>query len=256
MVGSPQNNGGNGGEGSAGAPAQDPSFSFFVTSQAGLLALAAEMGRDPVNGFGGNLGGLEGADAICMALAQRGNPGDTKTWRAFLSSTGQMAGSGPVNAVDRIGEGPWYDFRGRLLAMNLAGLAPDDDGRPSGADDTLAELFTDENGDDARPNENIDNHDTLTGSEADGTLHNAGLDATCMDWTSDTLQASGDVPVGHSWPRTAQMGREWIMEHTINGCEPGGIITGNGAAADDDFRVGGGGGYGGFYCFALGAVAP
>ena len=64
------------------AIAQDAaSMTFFVTS-AGV-------------GDGANLGGLEGADAHCMKLAEAaGSSG--KTWKAYLSAEG-------VNAKDRIG---------------------------------------------------------------------------------------------------------------------------------------------------------
>jgi hypothetical protein len=64
------------------------------------------------------------------------------------------------------------------------------------------------------------------------------------------------VPVGHAWPRTATQGRGWIQEHTVNGCEPGIAIEPGGGAPQGDYTVGAGGGYGGFYCFALGAVDP
>ena len=44
-----------------------------------------------------------------------------KTWRAFLSATAGPDGQ-PVNAIDRVGTGPWYDRLGRLVAMNKADL--------------------------------------------------------------------------------------------------------------------------------------
>jgi hypothetical protein len=247
-----------------------PYFSFFVTSQAGLFGLAAgefAPAPDPSNGFGGNLGGLAGADEICTQLARASNPGDAKTWRAFLSTSG-FDGGDRVDAIDRVGSGPWYNYNGLLLANDVAGLVPQgNNGRPSGADPELAAMFTDENGEDARPSQQIDNHDTLTGSGTDGRLYDDGADgrvATCEDWTSSTLQGDegnlmgfgGQVPVGHSWPRSNNNGRHWIQDHTINGCEPGADVDGGAGAEQGDFRVGAGGGYGGIYCFALGAVAP
>jgi hypothetical protein len=222
---------------------------------------------DPVLGHGGNLGGLAGADEICTMLARQANPGDQKTWRAFLSTAG-LDGGARVDAIDRIGEGPWYDFNGLKLADNLAGLMPQgNDGRPQDADPQLADMFTDENGEDIQPNDRIDNHDTLTGSNAEGRLFDDGEEgrvATCEDWTSNTLRGQegnfagvgAQIPVGHSWPRSNNNGRHWISEHTINGCEPGFDIDGGAGAAAGDFRVGAGGGYGAIYCFALGAVAP
>jgi hypothetical protein len=248
-----------------------PYFSFFVTSQVGLFSLGAGQhfpAPDPVNGFGGDLGGIEGADEICTVLAQRSNPGDTKVWHAFLSTTGAF-GSVREDAIDRVGSGPWYDFEGRKLADDVAGLMPRDerDGRPRGADPQLAAMFTNENGERIRDNVDIDNHDVLTGSYRDGRLFDdgeGGAVATCEDWTSlkrqglpgGPMATGGQVPVGHSWPRSNNEGRHWISEHTVNGCEPGVDTNGGTSAPRGDFRVGAAGGYGGFYCFALNAVPP
>jgi hypothetical protein len=247
-----------------------PFFSFFVTSQAGLFGLPAgevAPAPDPALGYGGNFGGLAGADEICTRLAQQSNANDAKTWRAFLSTSG-FDGGERVDAIDRIGEGPWYDHNGRLFAETRADLMPQgNDGRPRGAVPQLAAMFTDENGDDSRPSRQIDNHDTLTGSGVDGRLYDDGRSgrvATCEDWTSNTLRGDqgnplgfgGQVPVGHSWPRNNVNGRHWISEHTVNGCEPGFDTDGGAGAPLGDFRVGAGGGYGGIYCFALGAVPP
>jgi hypothetical protein len=251
-------------------PDPRPFFSFFVTSQAGLYGLPAgefAPAPDPAQGYGGNFGGLAGADEICTMLAKAASPGDTKTWRAFLSTSG-VDGGERVDAIDRIGPGPWFNYNGLKLADDVEGLLPEgDDGRPQDAEPQLANMFTDENGENARPSQQIDNHDTLTGSGSDGRLFDDGDDgevATCEDWTSNTLRGNagnfmgggGQVPVGHSWPRNNTDGREWIQDHTINGCEPGFDIDGGGAAPQNDFRVGAGGGYGGIYCFALGAIAP
>jgi hypothetical protein len=250
-------------------PDERPFFSFFITSQAGMYGLpAGEFAPAPsaTDGYGGNLGGLAGADEICTMLARASNPGDRKTWRAFLS-TSAFDGSEAVDAIDRVGPGPWYNYNGQLFASNVEGLLPtSNDGRPDG-DPQLAEMFTDENGDDIRPSQQIDNHDTLTGSGQDGRLFDdgeGGRIATCENWTSSSVRGDegnmfgngGQVPVGHSWPRSNNNGRNWIQDHTINGCEPGADIDGGAGAPAGDFRVGAGGGYGGIYCFALGAVAP
>ena len=53
------------------------------------------------SGKGADLGGLEGADKHCQALAQAAGGGG-RTWRAYLSAGGAKA----VNAKDRIGTGP------------------------------------------------------------------------------------------------------------------------------------------------------
>jgi hypothetical protein len=210
-------------------------FSFFVTSLVAMRALSGSQ-----NGFGGNLRfgqatGLAGADEICRQTAERSMPGNGKTWRAFLSTV-----SGPVNAIDRIGDGPWYDRNGRLVGMTKAGLAMT---RPTGADPVIINDLPNETG---VPNHNpdgtglVDHHDILTGSTPTGTLHASGVTGTCQDWTS----VGAGVPViGHSWP--ASSGMSWSSSHTVPSCAPGVLGSTSGQ------HVGTLGGYGGIYCFAL-----
>ena len=77
-------------------------MSFFVTS-VGV-------------GDGGNLGGLEGADAHCQQLAEAaGSAG--RTWRAYLST--QAEGKRGESARLRIGQGPWHNALGELIASDL-----------------------------------------------------------------------------------------------------------------------------------------
>src|SRR6185369_12741517 len=84
--------------GAAGGGATTAHFSFFVTS---LEAIRRESKNQ--NGYGGNLGGLTGADAICTRIAEAALAGSgAKGWKAFLSTSKE-------NAIDRIGKGPWYD---------------------------------------------------------------------------------------------------------------------------------------------------
>src|SRR6478672_12863926 len=83
--------------------AQDTSMSFFVTS------------KNP--GKGGDLGGLQGADAYCKSLASAVGAGD-KNWRAYLSTDKE-------NARDRIGKGPWYNAKGVKMADDVATLHSD-----------------------------------------------------------------------------------------------------------------------------------
>src|SRR3954466_9747723 len=100
----------------ADAGGQAGTFSFFVTSYVALQRLSGSQ-----SGFGGDLrygesDGLRGADKICREIADGSLPGaGKKTWRAFLSVTRASDGK-PVHAIDRIGKGPWYDRRGRLVA--------------------------------------------------------------------------------------------------------------------------------------------
>lgn len=222
-----------------------PQFRFFATSQEGLLELASDKKR----GFGGDLGGLAGADEICKKLALRGNPGDRKIWRAFLSATSDGQGK-VVHAIERIGPGPWHDFNGRLLARNIQELLPGKDGRPAGADPQLAEMFSDELGRPISPDTNVvDNHDMLTGSDKRGRLPQGARKAeTCNDWTSDSTKL-GRPRIGHAWPRSPRSGREWIHDHSAGGCGKG--IDTEKKGSNGTPTVGSGGGYGGFYCFAL-----
>jgi hypothetical protein len=71
-------------------------------------------------GKGADLGGLEGADRHCQALAQAAGAGD-RTWRAYLS-TQAVDGAPAVNARDRIGNGPWQNAKGEVIARHVEEL--------------------------------------------------------------------------------------------------------------------------------------
>ena len=225
-------------------------FSFFVTSLEAMRELS-----DSDDGFGGDLrygetSGLAGADKICSEIAESSMPGaSAKSWRAFLS-----AKAGPVHAKDRIGKGPWYDRTGRLIAMDLTSLLGT---RPGGADAAIADNLPNERGEPNRASEDIDNHDTITGSNEMGE-YNGG--ETCADWTttmtpasSGTMQGGGrggggrGPMCGHSWP--AQSGQSWIRAHNAPGCAPSVSLVQMGGGMGDG--IGNSGGYGGIYCFAL-----
>jgi hypothetical protein len=234
------------------APALDP-FSFFVTSLRAMQELSGSS-----DGFGGDLrfgetgpqAGLQGADKICSSIAERSMPGSAaKQWRAFLSaSTGGPEG-GATHAIDRVGEGPWYDRRGRLVARIKADLASE---RPASADQAIKNDLPNEDG---VPNHNpdglgeVDNHHVLTGSNQGGRLTSGeGVgNATCDDWTS--LRTDGRPFFGLSWPRQT-VGAHWISEIYAPGCNAGVHIDENDESAVSK-GVGQGGGYGAIYCFAL-----
>jgi hypothetical protein len=223
-----------------GAPRLDGrvgNFSFFVTSLPAMRELSGSM-----NGFGGNLGGLAGADSICQRIAAKVGYGQ-KTWRAFLSATKGPDGM-PVHAIDRVGNGPWYDRNGRLVAMNKAGLLME---RPAGDPQTISDLPNEL----GQPQKQFgDNHDTMTGTNRMGRLNSTDPLATCMDWTSVAPAGTeGKVMSGHSWPRTPTSARNWMSEHTLRGCAAGVNLMNNGAGSGN--CVGCSGGYGGIYCFAL-----
>ena len=177
----------------------------------------------------GNLGGLAGADATCQRLATAVGSGN-RTWRAYLSvSRDPSLNNLPINARDRIGLGPWYNAAGVLVAGNLTELH---------ARTGDAALFVDERGQringqwtgSPTPNQ----HDILTGSNADGTLMQG---FTCADWTSSAATDIGQV--GHSdgmgpGQSTAGTLSSWNSAHANQNC------------ADTAPRGGGGR----FYCFA------
>jgi len=234
---------------------EEQKFSFFLISYA---AIRRESGS--ADGFGGNLGGISGADAICQRVAEVSSPCQkSKAWRAFLSTTKE-------HAIDRIGKGPWYDRAGRLVANSLPDLAQE---RPAGAH---AQIVNDLPNEDGVPNRNpdgtgnVDNHQTVTGSGVDGKLYTQGAagnnwttscgpsgeawtkeKATCWDWTS--AEPQGCPRVGHSWPRQGS-GLHWISVGNEGGCAPGAVLADRGGL-DGTRRIGSAGGYGGFYCFAV-----
>ena len=176
------------------AIAQKPAanMGFFVTS---------------ANPKGGNLGGLAGADAVCQSLAQSAGVGG-KTWHAYLSTS-------TVDAKSRIGNGPWYNFKGELIAQNVADLHTADKNKISAAT-ALTEKGTAPNYLAGNPPAAVAQplqHDILTGTNEDGTK-NAD---TCKDWTVG--DASAKAMLGHA----DRLGRNpgvnsWNQSHASQGC--------------------------------------
>jgi hypothetical protein len=191
------------------ASAQD--MSFFLTSYG--------------PGDGANLGGLEGADAHCTMLAEAAGAGG-KTWRAYLSTSG---GDEPVNARDRIGDGPWYNFEGIMVAENVDDLHSDNN--KLSKENSVSEGGEMINGRGDSPNR----HDILTGSTLDGMAFTDGEDHSCADWTSNSPDGSAEV--GHH-DRTGGGANptSWNAAHPSRGC------------GQSDLQ--GTGGDGLFYCFA------
>jgi len=197
------------------ASAQTAEMSFFVTSAG--------------SGKGADLGGLEGADAICQRLAQTVGAGG-KTWHAYLS-TQTTGGVAAVNARDRIGAGPWRNAKGAVIASSLADL------HGAAANLTKQTALTEKgetvNGRGDTPNE----HDMLTGSQADGTAFGPGEDRTCGNYTQSGPE--GAVMLGHhdrSGPDESPPAKSWNTSHVSRGC------------SQDGLKSTGGGGR--FYCFA------
>src|SRR5512134_871470 len=140
--------------------AQQNQMSFFITSAG--------------SGNGANLGGLAGADKICQNLAAAAGAGN-RTWRAYLSAAA-AAGQPAVNAKDRIGKGPWRNAKGVVVANSVADLHSDMN--MLSKENSLTEKGAMVNGVGDKPNQ----HDILTGSQADGTLQTG--EAPCGNWTS------------------------------------------------------------------------
>lgn len=198
---------------------------------AGTLALAAPaLAQDAANmsffvtsagpGDGANLGGLEGADAHCLKLAEAAGASG-KNWAAYLSAEG-------VNARDRIGNGPWQNFAGDVIATDVANLHSDANNLTK--ETALTETGTVVNGRGDTPNQ----HDILTGSNADGTL---AVGQTCGDWTSN---GEGSAIVGHSdrigINDSAEM-KSWNSSHPSRGCSQDNLVSTGGAGL--------------LYCFAV-----
>ena len=189
-------------------------MSFFVTSARSAT---------------GNLGGLRGADRLCQNLASEAGFG-SKTWRAYLSVERDPDNlNRPTDARSRVGDGPWFNAQGVMVAGSLTELH---------ARTGDASVFIDERGrlingqwpGSPSPVE----HDIMTGSAADGTLL-AGL--TCGDWTSESATTQGQV--GHSdglGPNRSTAGAlsSWNSAHSNRNCA----------------NTAPGGGAGRIYCFA------
>jgi hypothetical protein len=178
-----------------------------------------------VSGFGtshgGDFVGVKGADAHCQRLAQSVGL-EAKTWRAYLSADA-ADGQPAVNARDRIGKGPWYNFKGETIAKDVADLHSDNNRINKQTALTQTGGIVPGIGD--TPNM----HDILTGANADGTLA-PGL--TCKSWTS---QAKDDrAQVGHADRMGA--GSSWNSAHSSRSC------------TQADFQAAGGDGL--IYCFA------
>jgi hypothetical protein len=180
----------------AATPALAADMTFFVTSTG--------------KGNGADLGGLEGADAHCNALAAAAGSKRT-TWKAYLSTT-MPAGEAGVNARDRIGKGPWRNAKGVVVAKNVADLH-------SSKVNLSKATALDEKGEMVKgrgdtPNE----HDILTGSDPAGMYSTAGGDTTCGNWTKS---GEGSAIIGHH----DRMGlkdtrhlKSWNSSHGTRGC--------------------------------------
>ena len=184
----------------------------FASAQDGEHPMGFFLGSKNI-GNGADLGGLAGADAHCQMLAEAAGAGD-RTWRAYMSTS-------TVNARDRIGQGPWYNFHGALIATDIADLHEGNDNI------TTDNSFTESGGRiPGLEDEENATHDMLTGSKSDGTLvlvqegmagiaeHTTGEPATCNDWTG----GDGRARVGHFDSQVSEAGVVWNSAHYTLGC--------------------------------------
>ena len=193
--------------------AQQNNMTFFVTSAG--------------SGKGGDLGGIAGADAHCQSLAAAAGAGG-KMWHAYLSSTTPPGGQA-TNARDRIGNGPWQNAKGVVVAKDVNDLH----GNPNITKETLL----DEKGERIKVRgDSVNQHDMLTGSTMEGRAFPANLNLTCNNWSSSTF---GSAMLGHSDREgiaDTVYQHSWNSAHMSRDCtQPGLVATG---------------GNGLFYCFA------
>jgi hypothetical protein len=206
--------------GGAPAPAQPQQpqqpMGFFITS----------VGK----GDGANLGGIAGADEHCQTLARAVAAG-ARNWKAYLS-VASAGGQPAVNARDRIGNGPWYNAKGALIAWNVADLHGDlqRDRNSINKEFAFNEKGLPVNGRGDTPNQ----HDILTGSDSHGrVVFGSAANTTCNNWTSN---GTGSAIVGHH-DRSGGGNSSWNAAHPSRGC------------SKTDLE--GSGGAGLFYCFAI-----
>jgi hypothetical protein len=174
--------------------------SFFVTSR----------GLD-----GGDLGGVAGADAHCAQLAaEAGLP--NRQWRAYLSTQATPT-SRPVNARDRIGEGPWFNVERVRIARNLAHLHGDTAALArAGNLVSQGSALTERGGRIGGKGDPVLRHDILTGSTDDGRAYDNRFDRTCRNWSY--AGPEGSAQIGHSDRDTIGLSISWNSAHQTTGC--------------------------------------
>jgi hypothetical protein len=232
-----------------GMPGGTP-MTFFVTSRS--------------IGDGGNLGGLAGADKFCQTLAAEAGAGG-RTWRAYLS-TQARPGQPAVNARDRIGTGPWYNFEGVMIARDVAHLHGDTLELARLGNNLQKRSGLTERGqivpglnDHKHPRDTdweyvkttpfTNRHEVLTGSQPDGRAYPPDLDYTCDNWTSnrdpEPGRGGGGLEAAPGRPN-AQIGfpdrngggnGSWNSSHGTQGCSQTSLVKTHGV--------------GKLYCFAI-----
>jgi len=203
-----------GGTSLSAAAQTDPNrMTFFVTSAG--------------KGKGADLGGLEGADAHCLALARSAGSKDT-AWRAYLSTTAPGGAAG-VSARERIGKGPWRNAKGEVVAGSVEDL------HSASCNINKKTALTEKAEVVSGRGDPVNMHDILTGSDPNGFFSTAGGDTTCANWSSG---GEGSAIVGHhdriGLKETWHM-MSWNSSHGTRGCSPDALKSTGGAGL--------------FYCF-------
>ena len=165
------------------ALAQQADMTFFVTSTG--------------SGKGGDLGGLDGADAHCGALAKAAGAKATN-WHAYLSTT-LPGGDQGVDARSRIGKGPWQNAKGVVVATGVDNL------------------------------HGANNLGKQTALNEKGEVVNGRGDTTCGNWTKS---GEGSAILGHSdlqgLKDTRHM-KSWNSSHGSRGCSQENLVSTGGA---------------------------
>lgn len=137
-----------------------------------------------------------------------------------------------MNARHRIGNGPWVNVRGELIARNVQELHGENRITKQTA---LTEKGAVVNGRGDTPNI----HDILTGSQPDGTAFAGSEDRTCgnrtVQWGESPARRWSVTTTGSAW-RDDAPSKSWNSSHPSRGC---GV---------EALKATGGGGL--LYCFA------
>jgi hypothetical protein len=208
----------------AGSPTPTPArMTFFVTS------VGLGKGGDRTCG---RRRALPGSCGRC----RRGH-----TWHAYLSTQGRP-GQPAVNARDRIGTGPWFNWsfaqlgapQNAIISADLAELHGDTLVQARRGSNLFKQSTRNEHGQvihgigDTPPIQ----HEILTGSKWDGRAYMDNADHTCNNWTSSS---TGSAQVGHS-DRIGN-GSSWNSSNATKGCSQAALESRGGAGL--------------FYCFAI-----
>jgi len=199
-------------------------------------------------GHGANFGGISGADDHCQALADAAGAGD-RIWHAYLSNHARE-GQPAIDARARIGNGPWHNAKGVLIAADVEALHSD--GNNISKENSLTEKGETVGGAGDPAHEDDKSwtymqahprsirHEILTGSTPEGRAFGDGRDHTCNNWTSEEDGNSPARARFNTGPG-AEIGKSdtgsWNSHGISGGCTHIGLARSHSAGL--------------FYCFAV-----